>query len=235
MSVWPVYLPIAAYLRFYEGTIIDVDKWISGAGTEGIINVSLLQIICHMKTSITLLLALTSFCALRAQAPVSPFVTAIDSVLRDFPSNLRHITGDLVLAQGEFENYVSMVQLPGSADCIITRWHSTGDTTASWQAKMYSGDDFGAAEKCYHQLYRQLKTCYMRLKDSSLAYLTGDWNPAKEEASFTSSTLRLGINDWRYNKVEVEVELVYLLADWAVRINIVSKPPDDMPAAASAF
>ena len=188
-----------------------------------------------MKTPFTLLLALTSFCAVRAQVPVSPFVSAIDSVLRDFPNNLRHITGDLVLAQGEFENYVSTVQLPGSADCIITRWHSTGDTTASWQAKMYSGDNFDAAQKCYHQLYRQLKTCYMRLQDSSLVYLEGDWNPAKEEAAFTSSTLRLGIDDWRYSKVQVQVELVYLVTDWAVQINIISKQPDDMPAAASVF
>ncbi|HEV9037518.1 MAG TPA: hypothetical protein VGQ51_12880, partial [Puia sp.] len=170
-----------------------------------------------------------------AQTSVSPFVTAIDSILRDFPNNLRHITGDLVMAQGEFENYASMVQLPGSADCIITRWHSTGDTTASWQAKMYSGGDFNAAEKCYHQLYRQLKGCYMRLQDSSLVYLSGEWNPAKEEAAFTSSTLRLGIDDWRYSKVEVELELVYQLADWAVQINIVSKQPDEMPAAASRF
>lgn len=188
-----------------------------------------------MKTSFTLYLILTTIYAVRAQAPVSPFVSAIDSVLRDFPSNLRHITGELVLSQGEFENYVSTVQLPGSADCIITRWHSTGDTTASWQAKMYSGGDFSAAEKCYHQLYRQLKGCYMRLQDSSLAYLKGEWNPAKEEAAFTSSTLRLGIDDWRYREVEVDVELVYLLADWAVRINIVSKPPDEMPAAAATF
>lgn len=222
-------------MRFYEGTINSVDKWISGAGAGGIINVSLLQIIYHLKTSFTLFTAVLLFCGARAQAPVSPFTGAIDSILRDFPHNLRHISGDLVMAQGEFENYASTVQLPGSADCIITRWHSTGDTTASWQAKMYSGDDFGAAEKCYRQLFHQLKGCYMRLQDSSLAYLNGDWNPAKEEAPFTSSTLRLAIDDWRYRKVEVEVELVYQLADWAVRINIISKPPDEMPAAVSSF
>ena len=189
-----------------------------------------------MKILAIFSVALFAFCPVRAQTPASPFVSAIDSVLRDFPDNLRHITGDVVLVQGEFENYVSTVQLPGSADCIITRWHSTGDTTASWQARMYSGGDFNAAATCYHQLYRQLKGCYMRLQDSSLAYLSGDWNPAKEEAPFTSSTFRLGIDDWRYREVQVEVELVYLLADWAVRINIVSKPPDDaLPAAASRF
>jgi hypothetical protein len=33
--------------------------------------------------------------------------------------------------------------------------------------------------------------------------------------------------DWRYKEVKVELELVYLLADWAVNINIVSKRRDD--------
>jgi hypothetical protein len=33
--------------------------------------------------------------------------------------------------------------------------------------------------------------------------------------------------DWRYKDVKVELELVYLLADWAVNINIVSKLRDD--------
>lgn len=191
-----------------------------------------------MRIPFSLLLIAAAFCGARAQAPApaSPFMDAIDSILHDFPQNLRHITGDLMLAQGEFENYASTVSLPGAEDCIITRWHSTGDTTASWQAKMYSGGDFAAAEKCYRQLFHQLQHCYLRLQDSSLAYLKGDWAPAKEDASFTTSILRLGIDDWRYQEVQVEVELVYLLADWAVRINIISKPPDDAPVgAASTF
>ncbi|HVS94829.1 MAG TPA: hypothetical protein VHE54_00030 [Puia sp.] len=186
-----------------------------------------------MKTIFTLFLTLAFLNGLLGQtsAPASPFATAIDSILRDFPQNLRHISGDLLLAQGEYENYSSTVVLPGAVDCIITRWHSTGDTTASWQANMYSGGDFSAAQRCYKQLFQQLKHCYLRLQDSSLAYLKGDLEPAKEDAAFTTSTLRLGIGDWRYRTVQVDVELVYLLADWAVRINIISKPPDDAPTA----
>ena len=67
----------------------------------------------------------------------------------------------------------------------------------------------------------------MTLADSSLILLEGNWEPAKEGVAFTTSTLRLKTNDWRYHEVKVELELVYLLADWAVQINIVSKKPDD--------
>lgn len=155
------------------------------------------------------------------------FPATINAVLKDFPYNLRNISGELVMAQGEFENYASIVVLPGSEDCIVTRYHSADDTTASWQARMFSSDDFGAAEKKYHELFRQLQGCYLKLVDGSVIYLKGDWEPAKEGAAFTTSTLRLVTGDWRYREVKVELELVYQLADWAIHINIVSKKPDD--------
>ena len=155
------------------------------------------------------------------------FHGVIDSVLRDFPYNLRHITGELVLAQGEFENYASTVELPGAESCIITRWHSVEDTTASWQAQMYRGEDFSAASKQYQELFRRLKGCYLRLVDGSKFYLAGDWEPAKEEAPFTTSTLRIQTGDERYREVKVEVEMVFLITDWAVNVNIVSKKRDD--------
>ena len=155
------------------------------------------------------------------------FPSVIDAVLKDFPDNLRHISGDLVLAQGEFENYASVVILPGSAECTITRWHSVDDTTASWQAKMFVSDDFAAASGEYHSLFRKLQRCYLRLVDGSIVYLNGDWEPAAEGASFTTSTLRLTTGDWRYKEVKVELELAYLMPEWVIRINIVSKKRDD--------
>lgn len=152
----------------------------------------------------------------------------VDAVLRDFPNNLRHISGEPVLSEGEFDNYASVLTLPDAQECIVTRWHSEKDTTASWQAKMFTSDDYGAAERQYRRLYQQLKTCHMTLGDSTMIPLEGNWAPASAGAAFTTSTLRLKTNDWRYQDVRIDLELVYQLATWAVQINIVSKKPDDM-------
>jgi len=165
--------------------------------------------------------------SLRARTGTRSFPVVIETVLQDFPNNLRNITGELVLAQGEFENYASIVELPGAEHCTITRYHSYDDTTVSWQAKMYSSDDFGKAAHEYHELYRQLERCYVRLVDGSVFYLQGAWEPAREEAPFTTSTLRLNTGDPRYKEVKVEIELVYLLADWGININIITKKRDD--------
>lgn len=164
---------------------------------------------------------------LHARIRVLPFPTVIDAVLQDFPHNLVHITGELLLAQGDVENYASIVALPDAENCIITRYHSKSDTTASWQAKMYTSDDFGKAAGQYRDLFRKLQGCYITLADGNIVYLQGTWEPAKESAAFTTSTFRITTSDWRYREVKVELELVYLLADWAVHINIVSKKPDD--------
>jgi hypothetical protein len=187
-----------------------------------------------MKTFIALLLTVTVFYSSRAQTlrdttstPLRSFPEVIDLVLRDFPNNLSHITGDLVLAEGEVENYASMVTLPESENCTITRYHSREDTTVSWQARMLITDDFGKADHAYRALFRKLQQCYIQLVDGTIVYLHGDWEPAKEGAPFTTSTLRLTIDDPRYKEVKVEVELVYQLAQWGVSINIFSKKPDD--------
>ena len=164
----------------------------------------------------------------------SAFSAAIEAVLHDFPANLQHITGELVMAEGEIENFASTVSPPGAMGCIITRYHSVVDTTASWQARMSSHEDFGKAAGAYHDLYKRLTNCYLRLPDSTLIFLKGRWEPARESISFTTSTLRLDTGDPRYRDVKVELELLYQVSDWLVNINIVSKRGDDevggMPA-----
>lgn len=197
------------------------------------------------KPILTLTAALLAFSSLFAQVPLThddsavlaeavypptrvvDFPTLIDAVLQDFPNNLRHISGELVLAEGEFENYASVLMPPNAQECIVTRWHSRKDTTASWQAKMFVSDEYGAAERQYRRLYQQLKTCHMTQGDSSLILLEGDWYPPKEEAAFTTSTLRLKTDDSRYREVKIDLELLYQVTNWAVQVNIVSKKPDD--------
>jgi len=204
-----------------------VDKWITFVVMPEGFRVSWGKSIL-MKAIVTLTMAVVASVPVLSQTEKThSFHAVIDSVLRDFPNNLRNITGDLVLAQGEFENYASTVELPGAESCIITRWHSTEDTTAAWQARMYKGQDFTEASRLYRESFRRLNGCYLKLVDGSKFFLAGDWEPAKEEAPFTTSTFRVQTGDERYQEVKVEVELVFLVTDWAVNVNIVSKKRDD--------
>jgi hypothetical protein len=192
-----------------------------------------LRILAQMKKMMTLAGALMVFVSSWAQPdtvvvsrPVA-FAGAIEAVLHDFPNNLRHITGEFLLAQGEIDDYASTVEPPGAENCVVTRYHSHSDSTASWQAKMYSGEDFDKASRAYHALYKQLLSCYLLLPDGSIVFLKGHWEPAREEISFTTSTLTLNTGDERYREVQIDLELLYQVSHWIVNINIVSKRPDD--------
>src|ERR1700677_5049989 len=142
---------------------------------------------------------------LHTRIRVVPFVDAIDAVLGDLPNNLRYVTGELLLAEGEVDSYASLVTVSDAENCIVTRYHSAEDTTASWQAKMLSSGDYGAAARKYEQVYQQLKTCYVRLPDGSIYYLEGTWAPAREGITFTTSTLKVRSGDQRFRDVMVQL------------------------------
>jgi hypothetical protein len=183
-----------------------------------------------MKPMTLLFLAMLASFAAMTQTDAktdSFFIKAIDSVLLDFPNNLRNISGEAILSQGEVDHFASRVFLPGAETCIITRYHSTEDTTASWQARMYHHEDFDKAASQYHELFHLLKSCYARLEDGSILRLQGEWEPAREENAFTSSSFHLPTVLWKYRKVQVDIELLYQLSDWVVNINIISKERDD--------
>jgi hypothetical protein len=181
-----------------------------------------------MKSAASILLVFWSL-SLQAQGfikPDSSFLWAMDSVLRDFPNNLRGITGDTILLEGETDHFSSTVWLPGAEQCQVTRYHSGEDTTASWQATMFHTEDYEKAAARYHALYKQLSKCFTHLKDGSIVWLEGQWSPPTPDLVFSVSTLKLSTRSYWYKKMEIELELLYQLGDWEIHINVASKEKD---------
>jgi hypothetical protein len=176
-----------------------------------------------------MLLCVISFAQLKLTGndKSNSFSKPMTSVLMDYPYNFRNISGELELAQAEIENYVSRVSLPGAAHCVVTRYHSDLDTTASWQALMFSDEDFEKAAKQYQQIYKQLSNSTIRMIDGSPFYLKGKYEAAKEEMDFVTSTLKLQTADIRFKNVRVEVELLYRMSEWVVYVHVGSKEDDD--------
>lgn len=156
------------------------------------------------------------------------FSKVMEAVVHDYPNNYRNISGDLVLEQAEIDNYVSLVQLPGASECVVTRYHSLEDTTASWQAKMFRSEDFKEASQRYKELYRQLKGCYLRLVDGSILYMNAEWESPTEEKPFVMSTLRLATGDDRYKEMKIDLEMVYQFPEWTININVSGKKKDSL-------
>lgn len=180
-------------------------------------------------TLTTCLLFFTSFAQLKSITPLkTAFSQSISDILRDFPNNFHTISGELILAQGEIDNYECKVKVPGVEEASITRYHSEEDLTASWQAKMYHDESFKNAAARYKDLYKQLKGCYLQTVDGTLLYVKGDWQAPDEEKAFVSSIFQLTTGDERYKEVRIELELRYELPQWVVTMSVSSKKKDTL-------
>lgn len=180
-----------------------------------------------------LLLALLLGACLSAQAqfyksfvPSPGFTNALQKIVLDFRLDYKNIQGELMYQQGESENYASMIQLPGSKDCQIYRFHSPQDTTSGWQAVMYQGDEFNDAVKAYKNLFRLVRKSQISWIDRSAVHFVGDMDEPTEDRRFAVSTLALDVNDKRYKRFVAEIELSGSMGDWEVKLNLHNKRRD---------
>ena len=155
------------------------------------------------------------------------FSDALEKIVLDFRLNFKTIKGDNILKQAEVETYESTVKLPGASECIIYNFHSLLDTTASWQALMYRGEDYKEAARTYENVFRLVKKSHVRWIDKSYIGFSGEMQPAKEDLKFAVSTLNFALDDRRYKKFLAEVELVSTYSGWEVHLNLETKKPDE--------
>jgi hypothetical protein len=159
--------------------------------------------------------------------PSPEFTKALEDIVLDFRINFESIKGDSISKEGNVHVYESAVKLPGALECIISYYNSRMDTTASWQAVMYRGDDFKEASKAYQNLYRLIKKTHVRWIDRSSIGFSGEMQSPTEEIRFAVSTLKFNLDDRRYKKFEAEVELINNYNNWEVRVNMHTRKADE--------
>lgn len=185
------------------------------------------------RVLLTAILFFICHCTISAQfyksvIPSPEFTSSLEKVVLDFRFNFMNIKGDSLLQDGGTETFESTIKLPGSGSCTITYYSSRVDTTASWQATMYSGPDFDLAVTAYRNLFRLVRKSHLNWIDRTLMRFTGSMENPKPEVGFANSTLRLDVEDVRYKKFAAEVELVSgSYGNFEVHLNLQNKKQDD--------
>jgi hypothetical protein len=156
------------------------------------------------------------------------FSRAIQTIYFDFANDFRSIQGDLVADEAEYEKYASVVSLPGAQECVITRFHSIIDTTASWQAIMLITDEFSDGKRAYKSVCNRLKNARVVLVDGSEIFFKHDIEEAEEDKRFVTSYFYLPVGNPAFRNVKIEVELITLLGEYKVQVNVHSKPADTL-------
>ena len=180
-----------------------------------------------LTLAIAMLLMLTISYAqlIKKVLPPSPFSLSLSSVIENYQNNYRQIQGDILQPDEDRDIYKSTLALPGATQCVIYRFHSKEDTTASWQAILYEGEDFKEATKVYKNCYRSLKQTKYKV---GITYYTldGEIENPSEELRFTTSLLRPTIYTDVYKNFIAEVEILNSMTGWTVQLNLHSRKND---------
>ncbi len=179
-----------------------------------------------LSMALLLIQALSQAQLINKVLPTSQFTSTVARVVESFQNNYGSIQGDALPADDDRDVYQSTIQLPGASRCVIYRFHSVEDTTASWQALLYSGDDFKEASKVYKTSFRQLKQA--KFNDGlSQHSLGGEMVPPTESLRFTTSVLRPAVEQGIYKNFIAEVEMINTMDGWIVQLNLHSRKDDD--------
>ena len=159
--------------------------------------------------------------------PSPAFSENLGKITQAFRNNYYQIQGEALPSQEDVDVYRSSVALPGAKQCVIYRFHSKTDTTASWQGIMYTGDSYKDALKQYKNTCRLVDKCRVKFADNTAASFTGKIDEPETELRFVSSLFTLNTKDAVYDHFYAEVEMVNLTFDqWEVRLNLQSKKED---------
>ena len=155
--------------------------------------------------------------------PSREFSDSLSKIVKDFKSNFNMIQGEEFTPQPEMNTYQSKTTLPDALHCSIFRYHSIIDTTASWQAIFYDGENYKDACKVYKDIFNQLKKCRIKIDDKIDNAFIGEFGTPKESVRFTSTSLKLNSMDRIYRNFIADLELTNTYNGWEVQLNLINK------------
>lgn len=154
------------------------------------------------------------------------FAASFTKVVQDFRHNYNNIQGEAIAGEPGTQSFKSTVCLPGAQHCTITRYSSQQDKSASWQAILYSGDNYDEALKAYKAAIKQVKQTSVAGIVSKPVSFEGDMQQADENVRFAATTLRLKTTDKLYQEFATDVALSGSMFSWEVQINVYKRKAD---------
>ncbi len=154
------------------------------------------------------------------------FADSLNKIVLDFKNNFSTIKGKQLNTEPEAIVFVSKICLPAAKNCTVKKYTSTEDKTASWQALLYSSDNFDETIKMYKKFFAQIKAVNINGVDKIGTSFFGKLEKMDENVRFFTSTLRLKTDNVYFKNLAVAIELTNNYAGWDIYVNIYSKKID---------
>ncbi len=182
------------------------------------------KLIC-LSVALLLITNITNAQLLHKILPTNAFAESLAVVVENYQNNYQQIQGAALPADEDRDIFQSSIQLPGASQCVIYRFHSVEDTTASWQAILFSGEDFKEASKVYKNTFKYLKQTKFKVGEIKNSF-EGDLISPTDELRFTTTILRPAVDSEIYKNFIAEIEMINSIEGWTVQLNLHSRKED---------
>jgi hypothetical protein len=152
---------------------------------------------------------------------------ALEKVIQDYPNRFKNIKGDVIIENPQTTEYRSVVQIPGSTSCIITRYSSSKNDVYSWSCVVFEGDDFDTAKNKFKELFAQIKNSIVKIGGEKPFILTGQYADPTEEKKFTTVIFELLPAVGEIKKLKVDLSLQYVITGWKISLSVYDRDRKD--------
>jgi hypothetical protein len=147
-------------------------------------------------------------------------------IMAEYPQHFEGIRGEVINQNPQTVEYVSQLKLADAEECFITKYSSGLKPIYSWQALMFTSEDFEAAYKKYKWVFSQLKGMNIYyVKDQYT--LKGNFEEANESRKFTNSILTPAAPPDPLKKLKIDVALQFEFPEWKVKLIVYEKERED--------
>lgn len=151
---------------------------------------------------------------------------ALEKVIGDYPKDFAALKGEVTASNPQTVEYASRLSFKSAESNTIIQY--TGKKPVySWQAHMFTSEEFAAAEKKYKALYNQLKGMSLRLNRDYDYALSGEYDKPDESRKFSSTVFQLLPAATYLPKMKVELSLQYELMEWKIYLLVYQKERED--------
>ena len=151
----------------------------------------------------------------------------LEKVIKDYPNRFHNIKGDVIVENPQTTEYKSTVQLPGSSNCIVTRYNATHNDVYSWSCTVFESEDFNLAKNKFREVYGQVVNMIIKGESGKPFILSGQYETPTEQKKFTTVIFELLPGVGPMKNLKVDLSLQYELTGWKVLLSVYNRDRND--------
>lgn len=161
--------------------------------------------------------------ALKISSSIKP---DIEKVAGDYYDHFDQIKGEVISETVSTIEYASKVLPLGASESSITEIKSVHNNF-SWQAIMFTTEDYKKATEKYKEIYNELNGTNYNMHENRPWRFKGSYDSPDDDRAFASSILEPDKSEKSLRKLKIEVALNYNIPEWTVKVLIYEKESDE--------